>query len=361
LIFERAAQNWQAGAGLYGSVAKDLDVYRYSPLVAGLLVPLSWLPTGPASIIWVLINAGVFLGTLYWWLHVVSDSRNRVTYAILTLAVLPLAIHSLHNGQSNALVIGLVLAGVAGVARERWNLAAAAMALATLLKIYPLAVGLILAALYPRRFGARLAIALGLGLLLPFLLQQPGYVFGQYAEWLAYLRRDDRAQVPVVLWMRDFRLLCRAWLGTPSPFAYLLIQGFAALTVGGLCLAAARRCWPKWELFTLVTGLGCSWMTLFGPATESCTYIVLAPSLGLALVAARSGDPLWKRGLLVGIFALLLGGYACRWFSLTKPLSDLGIQPLGALLFFLLIGGEALIRVIRRTEPLAIEERKAAA
>jgi hypothetical protein len=360
LIFAQAAQNWRGGAGLYGPVANGLDVYRYSPLVAGLLVPLALLPVSLASALWVLANAAVFLVALFWWQRAVSSSR--VSFAVLALVVLPLAIAPLHNGQSNALVIGLVLAGVAGVARERWNLAAAFIALATLLKLYPLAIGLLLVALYPRKLAGRLAIALGIGLFLPFLMRPPGYVFHQYADWVTYLHGDDRTMLPLNLWLRDFRLLCRAWLETPSPAVYLLIQALTGLGVAGLCVGATWRRWPRRDLLVLLTGLGCCWMTVFGPATEPCTFIMLAPSLGLALVEAwTSACPKWRRGLLAGIFGLLLAGYVCKWFSLTRHLCDLGPQPFAALLFYLLLGGEALVRIVRSPKVLPAQQLPRAA
>lgn len=350
-IFAQAGRNWQAGAGLYGSVSPTLDVYRYSPLVAALLAPLAMLPVGLASALWILANAVVFLVALNWWRRDVTPSR--VSFAVIALAVLPLTIASLHNGQSNALVIGLVLAGVAAVARERWNLAAGFIALATLLKLYPLAIGLLLVGLYPRKFAARLAIALGIGLLLPFLMAPPGYVLRQYADWVNYLNVDDRTLLPINLWMRDFRLLCRVWLVTPSPAVYLLIQVCTGGAIAGFCLAAARRGWSRRDVLTLLTGLGCCWMTLFGPGTEANTYVLLAPSLALALVNAWSGDcARWRRGLLTGIFALLLAGFTCKWFTLTRPFCDLGPHPLAGLLFFLLLSVDALLRLVRRQAPV---------
>src|SRR5262249_32951527 len=161
-----------------------------SPLVAGLLVPISFLPVILSSPLWVLLNAAVLLAALFYWQRAVS--ATRFSFAILALLVLPLALASLHNGQCNSLVIGLVIAGVAAAAGERWNWATFFIALATFLKLYPVAVGLLLVALYPRKLAVRMAIALGLGVLLPFLMQHPAYVLHQYGDWVAYLQKDDR-------------------------------------------------------------------------------------------------------------------------------------------------------------------------
>src|SRR5262249_9785489 len=149
---------------------------------------------------------------------------KRGQLAALFLLIVPLSVGSLNNGQSNPLVIGLLLAGVAAVAGERWWLASACVALACLFKLYPVAVGLLLAVVYPRRFAGRFAVALVLGLALPFPLQRPGYVAAQYAGWLDHLRRDDRTILPLALWYRDLRLLCHVW-GIPlSAKGYVLVQ-----------------------------------------------------------------------------------------------------------------------------------------
>ena len=47
---------------------------------------------------------------------------------------------------------------------ERWNLAAAFLAGACLLKIYPLAIALLLIVAYPRPLGWRFVLAVGVGL-----------------------------------------------------------------------------------------------------------------------------------------------------------------------------------------------------
>src|SRR5262249_12014393 len=117
-IFAGAARHWLAGEDLYRPGGEP---YRYSPLVAICFVPFSVLPDPWGGILWRLLNAGVFLGGLAWWCRVVLPVPITPTRrAILFLLVVPLALGSLNNGQSNALVLGLLLAsGAAGAARRR--------------------------------------------------------------------------------------------------------------------------------------------------------------------------------------------------------------------------------------------------
>src|SRR5713101_4466051 len=157
-IFVGAARNWLAGADLYQPCAEP---YRYSPLVAVLFVPLSLLPDQLGEVLWRVLNVAVFLGALAWWCRaVLPQPLTRGQVALMFLLVLPLSVGNLHNGQSNTLVLGLILAAVAalatadksGAAGRRCALAGVCTAVACLFKVYPAAVGLLLLAVHPRRF-----------------------------------------------------------------------------------------------------------------------------------------------------------------------------------------------------------------
>lgn len=350
-IYAGAAERWLQGEDLYQAIP-GYDYYRYSPLVAVLFVPLHLLPDAAGGVLWRLLNAGVYLGCLAWWSRVALPvPLSRSQRALLFLLVVPLSIGSLNNAQGNALVLGLLLATTAAAATKRWNLAALCIALACLFKLYPVALGLLLAAVYPRRFAPRLAGALAVGLLLPFVLQHPGYVADQYVRWTDHLVSYDRHSAQAGAWYRDALLLTRVWLAPLGRQGYLVMQLVAAAGVAGLCLAARRAGWPARRLLALLLGLGCCWMTAFGPATESCTYILLAPSLAWALIQAwRDRQPRWVRALLLASLALLWLSQAAIWFPKPRRLHELGAQPFAALLFLtcliaLALGG--MLRTLR--------------
>jgi hypothetical protein len=335
-LFASAARRWLDGADLYRAAG---DPYRYSPLVTAGLVPFSLLPDRLGGVLWRWLNAAVYLGAFGWWARVVlTGPVRRGQLAILFLLLVPLSVGSLNNGQSNLLVIGLLLAGVAAVAGERWNLASVCVALACLFKLYPVAVGLLLALVYPRRFAGRFAVALVLGLAVPFLLQRPGYVAEQYVGWLEHLRRDDRTVLPLALWYRDLRLLCHVWGMPLSVVGYLSVQLAAAAAIAGLCLAGRLASWPQSRLLTCLLNLGCIWMTLFGAATESSTYSLLAPTLAATvLLAWQAPQPAWLRGVVSASLVLFIATQAAAWFpDGARRFHALAIHPLAALL--LLVG-----------------------
>jgi hypothetical protein len=275
--YARAGADWTAAANLYEYPRPEayLDCYRYSPAVTVFLVPFHYLPDSVGGVVWRLLNAAVLLLGFRAWLRdaapaAVTDRQKGALYLLL----LPLALSSLQNGQPNLAVIGLLLLALAAVSRELWGWAAVWVVLACALKLYPLAVGLLLAAAYPRRFGPRLAVALAVAAAMPFLFQRPAYVFDQYVQWYERLGGDDRKGWPAHMSYRDLWLLLRVWNVDISARAYLGVQLLAAAVCAAVCVAGRLRGWPRPRVLLAVLALGSGWMTLCGPATESCTYVL---------------------------------------------------------------------------------------
>jgi hypothetical protein len=336
-IFASAARNLLAGTDLYGG---NGDPYRYSPLVAAVFVPFSCCPDWLGGVLWRLLNAAVYLLAFAWWCRVVLPRSLTVgQQAILYLLIVPLSVGSLNNAQSNPLILGLLLAGVAGVACRHWNWASGCLAAACLFKVYPVAIALLLTALYPRRLGGRFLGALMIGLALPFLMKPAGYVWDQYAGWLHHLQTDDRQQLPLELWYRDLRLLCRHANVFLSPTRYLLVQLFAAVGIAGFCLAGRWLGWEQRRLLTTLFTLGCCWMTVFGSATESSTYILLAPSLAWTLLDSMLRPAAWwLRSGLIATFGLFTVTRAAVWFpGGAQKVHPLGLEPLAGLFLILAV------------------------
>jgi hypothetical protein len=354
-IYTHAGENWVAGADLY-EFTPGIDVFRYSPGVAALFVPWQWLPLGVGGALWRLVNAGVFFGALAWWARAaVPRPYDARRFAALLLLVAPMAGASLNNGQINLLLTALMVTAVTAVAVGRWNLAAAALTLSILLKLYPLALALLLVAAYPRKLGWRLALGLALGLALPFALQRPGYVADQYAYWWHHVSSDDRGEAPLQMAYRDLRLLFRVWLVPMSLPAYHLVQLASGAALAVLALAGRRAGWPAPVLATRLLAVGCCWMTALGPATESSTYTLLAPSLAAALVAAWSdpGARVSRRVLTVGyglfVVVMLAGLFPRDWRT-----QALGPQPVGALLLLGVVLAESVRDLVGRRAAQAV-------
>jgi hypothetical protein len=348
----QAGADWEKGRDLYrDSWDADQDQFRYSPLVAVLLVPFHHLPLRLGGVVWRLFNAAALLSGFAWWLRTAPVRRTTRQQGILFLLIVPLSLGSLNNGQPNPLIIGLLLAALAAIERERWTLAAGFVSLATALKIYPLAIGLLLAAAYPRRFAPRLLLALALAFLLPFACQHGEYVRAQYALWFHRLGVDQRYDWPAHMAYRDLWLLIRLCQLPLTPRGYMGIQLAGAAGCAVLCVAARLRECPRREVLCLILALGTCWMMLCGPATESSTYVLLAPALAWALLSAFGDRWPWPTRILVGSsFLLLMFSVLAGLHPSVKQWHARGPHPLGALL----LTAAYVAMVVRRLRALSV-------
>jgi hypothetical protein len=353
-IFALASRNWLDGVNLYAKT--PYDYYRYSPLVAAIFIPLGFLPTWLGGVLWRLLGGAVYAAALIWWgrfllARTVPASRQRIPdrnwLAILFLLVLPLSLDNLNNGQSNLLMIGMIMFSILACGSQLWTLAAVCAAAACLLKVYPLVVAMLLSMVHPRRFGPRFVIALAAGILLPFVLQRPSYVLEQYQSWAHHLGRYERQGMSLDVWYRDLRLLATLCGMPVTAWTYALIQALAGAGAAGICMAGRRRGWPRHEIALLVLGLGSCWMTVFGFAAETSTYVIVAPSVSWCVVDAwRRQRPFAERFAFLGVYLLFGLARATGSNAHTRPLSMVA-QPAASLVFFAILFGTALSRLLR--------------
>jgi hypothetical protein len=287
-VWAQAGERWTEGINVYfgpKGTTEGWEGFRYTPTVAVLFAPFHYLPERLGAAVWSMLNVGLFLGACFWWTR--SGLPQRLTgrqAGMLFLLMLPLAFGNLNNGQTNSLVIALLLGCVTAAASERWNLAAVLMALAGALKVYPLAVGMLLAAVFPRRFAGRFLLALVGAALLPFFFQKSDYVAEMYVTWWQFVSGDDRKGLELKDGYRDLWLLFRVWHVPVTPRLYQGIQLGLAAGCALVCVWVRVRGCSLNRLLTTVLSLGVAWMMLCGPATESCTFIQLSPVLAWAVL-----------------------------------------------------------------------------
>jgi len=329
--FVATGERFSDGQPLYCQVPDGQDVYRYSPPVAATLALWSHVPDSLGAILWRWLQAVAFLFALRAWSRV---AHPPVSWPAMALLTLPLVAGNVFNAQLNPLVCALMLAGIAAVAHGRYNLAAAALAGATMVKVYPLALGLLLCVVEPRRFTPRLVLALAIGTGLPFALQSPEYVVHQFADWCTRLGVDDRTAMPIHQGYHDFQKLLRRW-GLPIELgAYRVVELAAGCAAAALVWWGRRRGWDRGRQVQACAGLGFVWCTLFGPATESATYMLLAPMAAYAVVAV-TGRAFAERFVVRGAYVLLLSVPVALWFprQVSDPYRALIPQAHAALVF----------------------------
>jgi hypothetical protein len=306
--YQQGGMNWFMGNDLYRTNA---ETCRYSPLVHAVFAPLSQLPDTAGATVWRLFESIVLLSALAYWMKTACPptltDRQRAGLLLITI---PLMMGNLNSGQSNAVMMAGILVCVAALNQQRWTLAAAALGVACYFKIYPLALAMLLIAIYPRPFAWRFGVAIVVGALLPFLVKDPPYVARQYERWFGNLVGDHRSDWSLTGGFRDGWMLVR-YFGIPmSFFAYRLCTVAIGAAMGLLVIYLRRRGEEGRDFLNCVVGMGCCWMTVFGPATEGHTYIFVCPTLAwLTVVFTRGAMPEWSRRFVhfsVGVFLALV-------------------------------------------------------
>jgi hypothetical protein len=185
LIFRSAFDHLLAGRDLYAShPAEHADLFKYSPTFALLFAPFAVLPFGIALLAWNLLN--VLLPFFAIRLALPPGQRLEA----IQLAGLGF-VATVDGTQSNGLVAALIVLAFAALERDRIGLAATAISMGILVKIFPVAAGLLG---LPRRDRVRF-MALGVCVTavmvaLPAVILGPSGLAAQYASWAGMASTD---------------------------------------------------------------------------------------------------------------------------------------------------------------------------
>jgi hypothetical protein len=348
-LFAAGSAHWWADQPLYANY-RPLDYFRYPPLFAIVFTPLATLGTVAGGILWGWLNLAVYFLGLHRLVRDVLPGRwtpGREAAFLILAGVGGVA--GLWNGQSNPLIVGLLLLAVSALVRERWWSAAVLLAMTVGLKFMPLPFALLFCALWTRRLAGRFLLAVAFGFLLPFLTRPASIVCEQYRGWANHLVLMSGERWP------GFRDGWTVWVvtrhalegrtGMPDllqPIEGVWYRGLQVL--GGLavlvgCLWFRRRASSRGVLITVVLALGAAWSMLLGPAVEAPTYVFLAPLLAWAVVQSKA----WPAGRrLIEASAVLI--LVLSWRELTYPFWEavpwlVLTLPLGSALFLLWILG----------------------
>ena len=337
-IYLGAAERWVGGESLYAA-NWPLDVYRNPPGFAAAFVPFTLLPERAAGLLWRGLSVAALLGGLAAWVRhgLYRPLTPAETGAAFALVAVP-AIPSVNNGQTNTVIVGLLLFGATAAVRGWGGRAGAWLAAAAAVKVYPVAVALLVAAARPKRVGPWLVGGCVAFAAVPFALQHPGYVAAEYRNMRDSVTADDRTFADVNRAPQDLYFALRVWAVAPPPGAYLAFKLAAAAAMAGFVAFAARRTGDPRVAVPLAFDLGCVWVTLLGPATEVHTYGILGPTAAVALVTAAAGRKSAggrARAALAAVgFTLLVFPIVRDMFPNGKPTHALGLPPVGAALVF---------------------------
>lgn len=353
--FSHACRDWWDGNSLYVDRA-----YYYSPTFAILMTPFAIWPDRFGGVLWNFASVGLLVYALRVFFRYVlsrkqgtrgdgpevSDAEQAATdvrpawlpvlpdgvEGLFQLLVLIGTARSVWSGQSNAILVALVLLGAAAIVRREWWLAAIFLVIPIYIKIWPIAIAGLFAIQWPKRIAPRLVVCSAALALLPFLTTSPTAVAGSYTDWYHCLTNRQVTQFR----FPGYRDAWTIWEQFQSPVdkrAYLIVQATAALATLAWCLWQYRRTKsPTWQAISTIA-IWSAWQLLFGPGTERLTYNLIAPALAWAVLSAfqaRRGR-VWIVATYLTTYLLGLGGVE-RLLSAHVPLAT-ALEPIGVLMF----------------------------
>jgi hypothetical protein len=286
------------------------DNFLYSPTFAALMAPFAPLPLAPALVLWDLLNAAV----LVLGIRAIPglDVRSK---ALFVWFILPEFIGASQHSQTNPAIVGLLLLTFwAAEAGKDW-LAPLFLALATYVKIFPIAAGLLFL-LYPRR--VRLVLWTGFWMaalaLVPLLFVSPSQLAWQYGNWWR-LHTTNPVHVGGIGISAEGIL--RKWFGIDPPRGPFVA---AAALVAMLPLLRVRD-HARPEFRAAFLGLMLAWMIAFNHNAESPTFVIAMAGIALWYFSQRSTPLhkalLWLAFLLVSVSYsdLVPSGFRGRWID----------------------------------------------
>lgn len=332
--YTQGSQLWCEGRDLYG---QGVHGYLYLPHAAILLVPVALLPAPLQEPAWRCFTI-VALG---WASLCLSRFGQRLwdheqlgrfslkplaMFPVMTVLIVPLSLQSARSGQMNLPLAALMALSALAIAERRWWLTSCWLCLGLALK--PLMLPMILAAwvLFPP-LRARLLAALLILFALPFLAQEPAYVWGQYLSFVQKSRLASNLGAGGAF-SDIFALLDSVGVRVS------LQQRWVVRVAGGgvmlfLSRFAFRRCSHERGAVFFLVYMSC-YVLLFNPRTENNTYMVAA--IPLAILGAWAILVERNRPALI-LFPLLVIGMAAG-YELSQS-RNLWLSPYSCLIFFI--------------------------
>lgn len=347
-MFLEASRAWRAGDDAYRAVGGG---YFYPPVFAIVLVPLTFLPIGVASTLWLILKLVLVVDAVRRlraaFADVLATPGARQLFGFVVLAVTArFWLSDLAYGNTNVVTTWLGIVVLTGLRRQPIR-AGAALAAATLIKVVP---GVLTLPVMLTGRGRILRVAVVVGVLavaLPFL-QGPSR---GVETWAAYAEWGVRSKLGESLAQVDNQSL-RGASERLLPDAPTVARGMwvvlSMIVVVAAGVVTRRARGTDAEILALALWPG----VLLAVSPGSWVVHYVGGMLPAAALAARLIATRWRDRWLLAVFVLLnLGWTISGWFPPTVKWSTRQSWFLLALLLLLAtIGREAWRRSRPREE-----------
>ena len=292
--------------------------YRYPPLFLFLALPFTKLPLATAAAIWVVLKCGILtLLILALWKRL-GPPRTKAAWLVPLLFAGPYVVEDLRYGNTQSFIFALTGAALLAVSAAPL-LAAAALALAITIKVWPLFFVPLLVARREWKTVAWTFVLTGGLLLLPALYFGFGTNLDLLLQWARQEFSTQTSQAEIWFPSQSLRGVMMRYLTVidysqvpdsnyPQINLVTVAPGLirstwfilAGAAYAGLLFVASRR---KSSMFGLVEALAFTGLILLQPFSQKYALVVL---LWPAIVAGRLAEGNRARGLLYAAIGLTL-------------------------------------------------------
>ncbi|QQS50633.1 MAG: DUF2029 domain-containing protein [Bacteroidota bacterium] len=277
LIFKTSSQHLFHGLDIYTLHPADhYDYYKYSPAFAFFMAPFSLLPDWLGVIAWNLLNLLVLVAGL----RSLPSLSTRQTIFILLLGIFEL-VGSLMNEQSNALMTGLMLLGIANLEKGNPALAMLFLMFSVYIKIFSLVVFMVIL-FYPKKvqsffYGILWFLVFAF---VPMLATGWNGLIDQYTSWYQLLQMDFDNSV-------GYSLLgvMHTWFGYNGSRGLVFLLGVLLMVLPLIKLSSYKERSFRYAVFSALL----IWVIIFNHKAESPTFIIALTGIGLYFAIQKSG------------------------------------------------------------------------
>lgn len=343
-IYREATTNWWNGEAVYDP--RPRNGYFYLPHVAMVLTPYTWLPVKAGEILWRWTLVAALAYSVWHLARAFGYGRQRWFFFVVTVVTAAASLSAVSYGQTNTLLAAFFVLAAVALGRAAWNSAALWLVLSLAAKPIGMVGCLLAGACYPRKLLLPLAVGVVLLIGVSFLHPKESYVREQYALFVETMqvaqntkKKHRFCDVEGIVYP----------LGITVPDAAMdAVRVLAALATLLLALRAVRYYDAARGAFLCLL-LATLYLMLFNPRTETNSYVMVAPFVGVFAAAAanrRESERLfwWLFGLSIVLTVENLG-----------PLHNLAqpwLKPAATLVFAVFLARD----VLRRSDPLGLPE-----
>ncbi len=317
-IFVVGSERWIHDLPIHVQDPSVSDLFRYTPTFAVLFTPFAVLPPALGQALWGLFSVGGLFFSLYLAARKLLPGewplQRRLHFYSLSLVG---SLSGLWSGQTNSLILAFAIFASVCVLEKRWTLAAVCLTLPIYVKLWPVALAMLLIAHRPKELAWRFALCMLVFAAIPFFTKPYGEVVLRYQEWIEFQHGLHQ-----VRWggYRDFWTIWETLWPPVSSVGYMALQLISAFGVFLWCMRQKFRALDEKELLVAILSMWTAWQLLFGPGTEQLTYCIIGPWAAWAVLQSwpHKLERIWTVAAW-GVLSFFTCGEIERPFDLLMP------------------------------------------